>query len=140
MTFYKDKDMNSMDDMEFDEDSSMKQFIPKGRQNYPTVPVPSFGKVPEYLMISNFSIRNAGRSLNLVMSSLSDNTFELLNLEESQDSINHTFTCLKLIKRYRRLQMQNAELSYSQNGFHLGEHTFQTLDEVEKALSNKAFL
>jgi hypothetical protein len=74
--------------------------------------------------------------------------FEFVNVDQVQQKVNHYFECLKVTQRFEQLKDKaNGSLSlknYADSnggvGYLLDEHQFKTLDEVEKALNNKAFL
>ena len=65
----------------------------------------------------------------------------LLNLDECRARTNEIFDYLELKKRYDSLvEESKGKLQFTKEYFDLLKHQFQTLDEVEKALKNKAFL
>jgi len=69
------------------------------------------------------------------------NTWSLIDLEKMQALIDESFRYLHLYKKYDTLSsLSNGTLHFDEEGFHIEEHTFQTLEEVEKALKHKAFL
>jgi hypothetical protein len=63
------------------------------------------------------------------------------DLERLKNNFNEDIKYLMLQKEYEELlPYADDKLSYDENGFHLDGHTFETLQEVRKALNNKAFL
>ena len=103
--------------------------------------LPSVKNKTEYGMLCSFpSERSTAKMFSLMSTALADSTWELLEIDTAAEVFSGVFKYLSISKRYRDLQSQSQELSYSADGFHLGEHIFETLDEVEKALKNKAFL
>lgn len=64
-----------------------------------------------------------------------------LDLNNIQHDLMQDAKYMKTLKRLQELKLISGdELSYDKDGFHLGEHIFQSLKEVAKALKNKAFL
>jgi hypothetical protein len=102
--------------------------------------IPNFSSLKEYVVLSNYTVRDQHTFLDVVSKALQGDTWEFLNLETAQQSINEVFYYLALVKRFRQLSMLGAELTVSDEGFHLGESTFETLNDVAKAIKNKAFL
>lgn len=73
--------------------------------------------------------------------SLENNCYALIDLMSVQKLINEHFKFLSLKKKYMNLLNESKNvLYYNNNGFHIKEHTFETLDEVKRALDNKMFL
>lgn len=80
-------------------------------------------------------------SIELLSHSLSYNSLTMIDLPLVKESVNRLFDFLEIRQRYEKLKIQSvAALSFDKDGFHLDGHTFHTLDEVERALKNKAFL
>lgn len=78
---------------------------------------------------------------NFVSSSLGNGQWTFINLEEVQNTMIEHFKYLNLKKRYTGLLIESCNiLSYDEEGFHINEHTFDSLDEVKRALDNKMFL
>ena len=72
---------------------------------------------------------------------ISNGDWEYLNVDVLQSRINEAFVYVRANIRFQELvKSTNGELSMSINGFYLGQHKFETLDEVERAWKNKAFL
>lgn len=94
----------------------------------------------EYTLLVGLDYKEAATMFNLMGVALEDNSWEMVDLETSHAAISASFKTLIVSKRYKLLQRQNKELGYSSEGFFIGEHKFETLDEVERALKNKAFL
>lgn len=96
----------------------------------------------EYNFLDRFGSTSRMSNLFALMAdACSNNTWMFLHLKETQEMMDNYFKCLALKKRYTELVvLSNIILNYDETGFHLHEHTFETLDEVEKALKNKAFL
>ena len=101
---------------------------------------PNFSTLKEYIALNNYSLRDQNIFFDVVSRAVQGDTWEFLELEMVQQSINEVFYYLRLVKRFRQLSMLGVELTYSEEGFHLGESIFETLDAVEKAIKNKAFL
>lgn len=78
----------------------------------------------------------------LMGQALQDGTWKFLDLYGIRSTINANFECLKIRERYDFLLAESKDtLSYDKDGFYINkQHRFETLDEVKKALENKAFL
>lgn len=98
--------------------------------------------IEEYKLLASYSDGDDVRKLySLLATALIDDSWNLINLDKAQSIINEHFRFLKVFKRYSDLYiLAKGKLDRSQEGFQLDGHTFKTLDEVEKALNNKAFL
>lgn len=113
---------------------------------YPTTPVQTnigpFGIIQdkEYKMFVYYGFKESAVHLDLLALALRSNTWELLDLDLTENNMLDTFRYLKDLKRYRRLQNQMTSLYYTEEGFFIDGHQFETLDQVEKAIKNKAFL
>jgi hypothetical protein len=119
----------------------MKKAIKKKRGYTDDSAMPSFSKTPEYAVMSDFNKRESAALLANVGQLVNNNNWELMDLNVVDRSFDEIVHALKIIKRYRELSDgANGILTYDREGFYVGESVFQTLDEVEKALNNKAFL
>jgi hypothetical protein len=68
-------------------------------------------------------------------------SIDALDLDELRFQVDTIFEYLYVLKRFRKLRrLFKGELGFNSEGFLLNNHTFQTLDEVECAWKNKAFL
>jgi hypothetical protein len=78
----------------------------------------------------------------LMVEALNDGTWKFLDLPGIRSTIIACFDCLRIQERYDFLLNESKDtLSYDKDGFYLNkEHKFETLDEVKRALENKAFL
>lgn len=95
----------------------------------------------EYACLVRYAPKEVSALFDTVSAALNDNMWELLDLDAAHTSVNETFKYLKILKRFRALSEKcESPLSFSKEGFHFHEHKFNSLDEVEKALNNKAFL
>jgi len=94
-----------------------------------------------YLDSNYSSISNFFSSISYATETNSTN---ILDLELSQQLCNDYFELLKLQKRFDFLQKSvrenNLSITLYSDGFIIGNHKFQTLDDVEKAIKNKALL
>lgn len=87
------------------------------------------------------SYNKAYHALELLRNSISSEIVELLDLELCTNSINDIIKYLYLKKRYVILKsLAPGKLSVSKDGFKLYDNTYMTMDEVERAFKNKAFL
>lgn len=98
----------------------------------------------EYGLLSYYGDYHNNRVNNLynfLSGSLESGQWAYLDLEAVQININEHFKYLLLRKRYTSLFIESKSiLNYDSSGFHINEHTFETLDEVKRALDNKMFL
>lgn len=99
----------------------------------------------EYGLLSYYNSYNNRNKIsglfNFLTSSLESGQWTFLNLDEVQSSVNQHFKYLTIKKRYTELAAESQGILYCTNeGFHINEHTFETLDEVKRALANKMFL
>ena len=80
-------------------------------------------------------------SFELMNHAIVAGSWQFVNLESLRDTVAQDFKYLILKKRYSEYCLwAKGTLSYNETGFHLGDFTFEKLDEVEKALNNKTFL
>jgi hypothetical protein len=68
---------------------------------------------------------------------IEQNNWDLLDLELCKVKVNEAFRALDCKKRFDRLR---PVVRCNKHAFTLDDHEFETLDEVERALKNKAFL
>lgn len=99
----------------------------------------------EYGLLSyydSYSNKNKISSfLNFLNHALETGQWTFLNLDEAQLNMNQQFKFLALKKRYLALITESQGILHcSSKGFHIEDHTFETLDEVKRALANKMFL
>lgn len=101
--------------------------------------------IPEYRILHKFFNEDHQKltvPLDVIRNILMYNAgYELINLDLIKNQIDETFRCLVIKQRFILLsELINGALQYDDFGFTVGEHRFQTLDEVERAIKNKAFL
>ena len=90
---------------------------------------------------SLFSSSKAGNIFNHLNAAVSNNTTDLLDMDSCRDLVNDVFDFFSLKRRFNQLSMKlNGKLTFENDRFKIESHEFQTLDEVEKAVQNKAFL
>jgi hypothetical protein len=95
----------------------------------------------EYTIVGIFNNKTAALHFELIANGLNNDAWELLDLEAYQVHLNNVLRSMKIIKRYRYLHTLMPDLRCTHHeGFLVGDASFQTLDEVEKAIKNKAFL
>lgn len=64
-----------------------------------------------------------------------------LDLKLVINDVKQDLNCLEIRQAFQTLyDLSENQLTYDKDGFHLPDHTFETLKEVRKALKNKAFL
>jgi len=125
--------------MSFDEDDSV--LLGSSEMMKPAVIdlEKEYGLLTHY---DNYKSKNSTIALySFVGNALENNQWALLDLESVQDLINEHFKYLHLKKRFTELLIQSKNtLHYTHEGFHINEFTFETLDEVSRALEQKMFL
>ena len=100
----------------------------------------SIAEDKEYGMLVYYGVRESAPHFELLAQAMQNNTWELLDLDLVETNTLDTLKYLKVFKRYRQLQNKFSALHYTEEGFFIDEHQFETLDEVEKAIKLKAFL
>lgn len=142
-----DSSMNDLDKMvaspSFDEDFVYEKVVSRMKQKgYQDVgKIPQYSILPEYKVVSQFNRNKNVKLLAAIAVSISNESWELMDLDGVEHVFKETMYALKLVKRYRSLSaLSKGLLTYSDEGFHVAENTFNTLDEIEKAIKNKAFL
>src|ERR1700679_2206596 len=87
----------------------------------------------EYTIVGLFEGKNAAHYFDLMSNALTHSTWELIDLDSYQTNINNTIRSMKILKRFRVLQTLMSDLRYTHDeGFLIGDSSFETLDEVEK--------
>lgn len=78
---------------------------------------------------------------DLVSQAIYTRNWSAINLEKCHSEIDEVFQWIPIKIRYDELfERSGKELSFAAGGFSIYGHLFQTLDEVEKAINNKAFI
>lgn len=81
------------------------------------------------------------KALEMIGTSITHKNYHLIDIEAARAKVEETFAAIKAKKRYDALFIvSKGKLTYDASGFIIGDHKFETLDEVEQALNNKAFL
>jgi hypothetical protein len=89
----------------------------------------------------NRSLSKIGSAFYALYTNISNDIWYYMDISYFREALDQDFDYLILRKRYEFLLTQFPKtLSYDENGFLLDGHRFETLDEVEKAINNKAFL
>lgn len=100
--------------------------------------------VKEYEIVSIMSESYGNRyakTLETVVSAINNKHYGMFNLESVKLRMDEVFEALVIKTRFDLLyNKSNGKLICNKAGFELEPHKFETLDEVEKALNNKAFL
>lgn len=95
----------------------------------------------EYELLSEYTHESVEGNFDTLFTVTSHKTYELLDLEFCRKRVNELFDFMIAKKRFDKLHEESKrKLKYGMNGFDLEGHMFETLDEVEHALRNKAFL
>lgn len=72
---------------------------------------------------------------------LSQQELSMLDMEAVEVKMAAVISYTKIRRKFEVLKDKCfGELSYDKNGFKFDGHTFDSLDEIEKAIANKAFL
>jgi hypothetical protein len=89
----------------------------------------------------NRSLSKIGSAFYAIYTNISNDIWHCMDVSHLREVLDQDFDYLVLRKRYEILLAHFPKtLSYDENGFLLDGHRFETLDEVEKAINNKAFL
>jgi hypothetical protein len=99
----------------------------------------------EYGLLTHYdSYRTKNTAVALysfVGNALENGQWALLDLESIQSLMNEHFKYLHLKKRFTELFLESkSTLRYTHEGFHINEFSFETMDEVARALEQKMFL
>lgn len=94
-----------------------------------------------YRMNGDYRDHTSAKIFYLMFNALDDFNIDLINTEDMQRRCDEVFKYIFLLKRFNNLvKLSNNSVYSSLEGFNLEGHVFETLDEVQKALENKAFL
>lgn len=81
------------------------------------------------------------KALEMIGSSIVSKNYRLIDIGAARTKVEETFAAINTKKRYDLLFIASkCKMTYDASGFIIGDHKFETLDEVEQALNNKAFL
>ena len=109
----------------------MKKIAPLPKEEYKVL----------YHYAQNRSLSKIGSAFYAIYTNISNDILYCMDIQHLREVIDQDFDYLVLRTRYELLLAHFPKtLSYDANGFLLDGHRFETLDEVEKAIDNKAFL
>ena len=94
----------------------------------------------EYNTLRSFGHKQLAELFDTLSVALDNNTWEMLDIDSVEATFIEVFSQMRIVKRFRTLHQINGSVSYSDDCLLVDDHEFQTLDEIEKALKNKAFL
>lgn len=98
----------------------------------------------EYEMVSFMAEPYGNRyvkTLESISSAINNKQYDMFNLETVKLKMDEVFEAIVIKTRFDALcNESNGKPVCTKTEFELESHKFQTLDEVEKALKNKAFL
>ncbi len=100
-------------------------------------------KKKEYEMILTISEGYSNRyakTLDFIVSAINNKNYDVLDLESVKMKMDEVFEAITLKVRFDSLLDLNSSIICNKDCFELDTHKFETLDEVEKAIKNKAFL
>jgi hypothetical protein len=81
------------------------------------------------------------KMLDAIVSTINNKLYDMIKLEVVKSKMDEIFEALELKVRYDHLNSEaDGKLMCNRTCFELNGHKFETLDEVAKALENKAFL
>lgn len=81
------------------------------------------------------------KALDAVVSAINSKQLDMLNMEAVKSRVAEAMRAIEVKIRFDTLNAKaKGKLTCNSTGFELDTHKFETLDEVEKALDNKAFL
>jgi len=96
-----------------------------------------------FYRVSQFSYHNgkSAKQFFLVSQALENQTILFLNLEEVKKQFDEIYRYIILLQRFEELKKHCFSLESDYDGFYFDSVLkFDSLDEVERALKNKAFL
>jgi len=143
MSKYLDKQIDQSQDEEDKEyiDISSDKFVKavKADKQYFIDINTEYGLLLHY---NNYDTKNKILKLfSLIAAAVTDNQCDFLSLTDIKNSFDQYFKYLELKRKYDKLLIKARDILYvDYQGFRINEFTFETLDEVEKALENKMFL
>jgi hypothetical protein len=109
----------------------MKKIAPLPKEEYKVL----------YHYAQNRSLSKIGCAFYGMYININNDILFCMDIPYFREVLDQDFDYLLLRKRYEILLAHFPKtLSYDENGFLLDGHRFETLDEVEKAIDNKAFL
>lgn len=87
------------------------------------------------------SYNRYSKALDAIVSAINNRHYDMLNLEAVKRKLDEVFDAMVLKSRFDELyKKSNGKLVCNKTDFDFESHKFETLDEVEKAIKNKAFL
>ena len=93
-----------------------------------------------FSMCESYGNRYA-KTLETIASAINNKHYDMFNLETVKLKMDEVFEAIMLKRRFDELNSKaNGKLVCNKTDFELDTHKFETLDEVERALKNKAFL
>lgn len=79
--------------------------------------------------------------LEAIIAAINNKHYEILNFQAAKSRVEEAMNAVELKMRFDELNNKAlGKLTASKTEFELDGHKFETLDDVEKALKNKAFL
>ena len=92
-------------------------------------------------MLEGYGSNRFSKTLDAVASAINNKQVGLLNLSVVKSKVEDALMALEIKIRFDALnEVVKGKLTCTSSNFELNGHEFQTLDEVEKAIENKAFL
>ena len=93
------------------------------------------------IMMSEGYGNRFSKALEAICSAISNKHCDMLNLPAAKLRVEEAMHAIEIKIRYDYLLSRaKSKLTCNSSGFDLDGHKFETLDEVEKAIDNKAFL
>jgi hypothetical protein len=83
---------------------------------------------------------NLGKSFDIVSDAIYNEAEIFIDIEKIKESCNAVLDFLTIRKRFAELSKCRCNLDCEKTGFLVDGHSFETLDEVERALKMKAFM
>lgn len=80
------------------------------------------------------------KTFEMINSVINNKQCDMLNFGTVKSKVMEALQALEIKVRYDSLACLTKQLRCTKESFELDGHKFETLDEVEKALENKAFL
>jgi len=95
----------------------------------------------EYQLLSQNIYESQGVALfTFLASAFNNNKYNHLDYDIIINDCNLILNYFRISKKYYILYKLNNNLKFTSDGFYISHHRFETLDEVERAFNNPAFL
>lgn len=95
----------------------------------------------EYQLVSDYDKSELSGLFYTIQTAIEQGAHDCLDMEATKAKVDEALRAVACKRRFEYLnEISKTAIKYSIKGFILDDHTFETLDEVEKAWRLKAFL